>query len=364
MSAQYFFFAHDHTSEAANHPNFTKILKAVDWRIAPQEGEINFADILHARNKEEGASNYVALKGPHPNTWVVGHYHEERLLEGPFVLPEGWRFKSQGSFQIERDPNVKVDMKTQLEKALGKATKSWADVALAIRHARRVLLWGPPGTGKSYIGAGLRPDNAELFRLYLTMDTPAAEVRGHYLPNEQGGFSWHDGPGVAAWRSGGRLVIDEIDQASGDTLTLLMALLDDPESARLTLPTNELIVPDNNFTVVATTNQKPSVLPEALLDRFDVVMHVPMPSPDAFKAKWYSDKLRDAAIKTIFLKEEAGQNLIKEARANKNRHVGLRAFRAIDRIHGEGKIEIKDAARLVIGDDAGRWLMTALKIAE
>ncbi len=241
-----------------------------------------------------------------------------------------------------------------LEQERAKIGKEWDDVMMAVKNARRVLLWGPPGTGKSFTGTDVPKEM--LYRLYLTMDTPAAEVRGHYLPNDDGGFTWHDGPGVAAWRKGGRLVIDEIDAASGDTLTLLMALLDDPESAKLTLPTNETIYPAAGFSVVATTNQAPTVMPEALLDRFDVVLHVEKPAPIAFTRGWHSQDLAAAAEKTIYLGAET-------AKGKGQRPIGLRAFKAIDRLHGQAGMKIPDAARLVIGAEAGRWLCTAMRIA-
>lgn len=244
-----------------------------------------------------------------------------------------------------------------------KAKAEWSTIHVACKHARRVLLWGPPGTGKSFIGTTTEGEGAtvqsldKLSRLYLTMDTPAAEVRGHYLPNDKGGFSWHDGPGTNAWRGDGhRLVIDEIDAASGDTLTLLLALLDDPESAKLTLPTNETVRPGKNFSCVATTNQSPTVIPEALLDRFDVVCHVPSPSPYAFVEKhWYNGDLAKTAAQAIYLSETP-------QRGKGNRVIGLRAYKAIDRLNGAG-LQLKDAASLVIGEEASRWLMTAMSIA-
>lgn len=241
-----------------------------------------------------------------------------------------------------------------------KAEKEWSDIATACKHARRVLLWGPPGTGKSFIGTDIPEQDKQagkLSRLYLTMDTPAAEVRGHYLPNDSGSFSWHDGPGTHAWRVGGRLVIDEIDAASGDTLTLLLGLLDDPESAQITLPTNETIRPAAGFTCVATTNQNPTVIPEALLDRFDVVLHVPKPCPVAFKANnWFNKKLPCIAEQSLYLSETAQKGM-------GGRPVGLRAFKAIDRLQASG-MPLEDSARLVVGPEASRWLMTAIAIAK
>lgn len=270
------------------------------------------------------------------------------------------RRKARG--RVANTPAKRASKRTRkvssaLDMQRNKHATEWKDIKLACDKARRILLWGPPGTGKSYTGVhGIAKD--KLFRLYITMDTPAAEVRGHYLPNESGGFKWHDGPGVAAWRVGGRLVIDEIDAASGDTLTLLMGLLDDVDSAKLTLPTNETITPAAGFSVVATTNQAPTVMPEALLDRFDVVMRVEKPAPWAFQNGWYSKELAEAAEKAIYLQDN--QSL----KGKGQRAIGLRAFKAIDNLSGNGSsIDLPTAARLVIGEEASRWLMTAMKLA-
>jgi hypothetical protein len=107
---------------------------------------------------------------------------------------------------------------------------------------------------------------------------------------------------------------------------------------------------------VATTNQLPSVIPDALLDRFDAVIHVPIANPKAFDGQWNSAQLQDAAKKTIYLNQKppAGKG---------NRPVGLRAFKAIDRIVGSG-LELPKAAELVIGKEASQWLCASIILAE
>ena len=150
----------------------------------------------------------------------------------------------------------------------------WDLVASVIRHSRSTLLYGPPGTGKSHAAHTADRDGRPLFTVTMTPDTPAAELRGHYVPvgNE---FRWQDGPAIRAWREGGRLVINEIDHAGGDSLSFLLACLDSPETACLTLPTGELVRPSPNFQVVATMNGDPDEeLPPALRDRFPVAIEI------------------------------------------------------------------------------------------
>lgn len=249
-----------------------------------------------------------------------------------------------------------ITLPSEVINAMKPAPKLWDTVNQACVHGRRVLLWGPPGTGKSFAGTNAVNNTAPISRLYLTMDTPAAEVRGHFLPNEAGSFSWHDGPGIRAWRSGGRLVIDEIDAASGDTLTLLMGLLDDEETARLTLPTNETVMPEKGFSCVATTNQKPTIMPEALLDRFDVVAYVNWPCPAAFEpSQWHSPDLCHIAAKTLFSTEN-------ELRGDNERPIGLRAFRSVDRLLAAG-VPTEAAFQMVMGEKVSSSLLDAMKVS-
>ena len=157
------------------------------------------------------------------------------------------------------------------------ATKTlpvWELISSVIQHSRTTLLYGPCGTGKSFAASTAELSGRGLFAVTMTPDTPAAELRGHYLPvgNE---FRWQDGPALRAWRTGGRLVINEIDHAGTDALAFLLSCLDNPETAVLTLPTGENVRPHPNFQAVATMNGDPETdLPAALRDRFPVCVQI------------------------------------------------------------------------------------------
>jgi MoxR-like ATPase len=58
----------------------------------------------------------------------------------------------------------------------------WELVASVIQHSRSTLLYGPPGTGKSHAAHTADRDGRPLFTVTMTPDTPAAELRGHYVP--------------------------------------------------------------------------------------------------------------------------------------------------------------------------------------
>lgn len=158
----------------------------------------------------------------------------------------------------------------------------WKLVDLATQHATRILLYGPPGTGKTT--AGVRAgDPSQVYKVTLHEEMPAAELEGHFIP-EGDRFVWHDGVAIRAWKDGARLVLDEINRASGDALTMLYAVLDDPDVAALTLPNGTTVYPRAGFTCVATMNGHPSDLPDALRDRFEVAIEVNEANPASILA--------------------------------------------------------------------------------
>jgi hypothetical protein len=215
---------------------------------------------------------------------------------------------------------------------------------------QNLLLHGPPGTGKSHFAQTYRlPARAELCRVYLTEDTPATDLRGGPLPEGEG-WRWVHGPAVRAWQQGTRLVIDEVDKASADALTFLLAVLDDRPLAGFTLPTGEVVRPAPGFHAVATTNAEPADLPEALRDRFTIAIAIDEPHPQAIGA--LGRDLRAPARVTAALEPE--------------RRVSIRGWRAFDQLRDRGGEQL--AATLVfgsrapdvldalrIGADAERW---------
>ena len=210
---------------------------------------------------------------------------------------------------------------------------------------RTLLLHGPPGTGKTYACYTMGRIHNGVYAITLTEETPAAELRGTWMPrgNE---FVWVDGPCTQAMREGARLVINEISHGSDDVLALLYAVLESAETARLTLPTNETVFPAPGFNVCATDNAGPEKLPGALRDRFDSIQEVDAPHPDALAR--LSEPLQRAAVQSFGLEPE--------------RAVSIRSWLKLEELREV--LGLTDACRAVFGRERGSLIHDALVLAQ
>lgn len=220
---------------------------------------------------------------------------------------------------------------------------TWDLVGLSVQHADRVLLYGPPGTGKTHV-AKTYGDPSYVQSITLHQDSNVAELEGFYRPKGDV-FEWNDGYAVRCWREGGRLVLNEIDKASGDVLTMCYAILDDPELAELTIGSGETIRPAPGFSVVATMNGHPSELPEALVDRFDAIIMIDEVNPAVFASLEHDLQL---LAKSKVVKERIFDN------SN-----SIRSIISFGRIrHGMGE----DAAAQVVFGRHAEEIVDALKV--
>jgi len=214
---------------------------------------------------------------------------------------------------------------------------TWPEIESVLLAANRVYLWGPPGIGKTYVAQEAHRNlGSTVYSITLTEETPAAELRGHYIPNESGAFTWHDGPVVRAMREGAVLILNEITHASPDAWSFLHPVLENAATARLTLPTGETVISSPGMFVIATDNVDPKDLPEALRDRFTVRLHVTDPHPDAIRM--LPDEWQSTAIGSI------------EARGD--RRLSLRAWLEFQRMIDDNMLPSALAAKVVFGNNA------------
>ena len=230
----------------------------------------------------------------------------------------------------------------------------WKMISSVLGKTRRTLLYGPPGTGKTYSAVKqstpLDMDGkANVYQITMTEDTAAANLEGFYKPAKAGGFEWHDGIAIQAWRNGGRLVINEIDHASPDAMTFLHAVLDDKDIAGITLNNKEkeTVRPSEGFTVIATSNADPESLPQALKDRFPVTIHIDEIHPKAlekFPQEWHQ------AISDTSMSTDEGER------------ISIRKWDEFFKLQEQG-LDL-DTAGLVVFGDRAEELLDAIKLSE
>ena len=229
-------------------------------------------------------------------------------------------------------------METETEKTT--LPNCWQELEDAFRAGiDRVILFGPPGTGKTFAGLTIGNTDGGAHRLVCTEDMTNMDVTGAFMPDATGKFSWVAGSALKAWEGngtiGGRLVADEIDKASGDVSSTLLAMMDSPESASWEHPeTGIMHRPRQGFSAVMTTNvENMDELPTALADRFPVRIRINQPHPDAVAR--LSKDLQEYAVKMA----DAGP-----------RRISLRAFMAFDQMRKE--LGAPRAAHIIFRDRA------------
>ncbi|MDH2903890.1 MAG: AAA family ATPase [Actinomycetota bacterium] len=232
------------------------------------------------------------------------------------------------------------------------AGQCWRDVSdVLAAGVQRILLYGPPGTGKTFAALKLGLTKGISERLVCTEDLSTGEITGTWMPAGAGKWEWREGPAIRAWRAnagrGGRLVVDEVDRASGDALSTLLAITDSVESARWRNPdTGQWVKPGPDFSVVMTTNlEELSDIPIALRDRFPVAIRIDRPHPHAVAT--LSEDLRAPAMNGSIGESE--------------RRVSLRSFYAFDQLRSH--LGADRAAQLIFGSTAGPAVLDALSIS-
>jgi len=229
----------------------------------------------------------------------------------------------------------------------------WFLVETVVPHVRTILLFGGPGLGKSYAGVREGKRVGRFQKLTLTEETDATSLMGHWVPDGDK-FKFHYGPAICAWgytpdgeelEFGCPLIIDEQDKAGDDVEVFMHGLLDNPESAFLTLPNGRTVTPKPGFKVIATMNGVPDDLSEALVSRYPNQVEVVNAHPGAIAA--LPEDLQNAARGTV-------------NSPNHEERINMRQWIAYGELRGKVGSEV--AAKVVF---QSRWndVIESLKIA-
>jgi hypothetical protein len=162
-------------------------------------------------------------------------------------------------------------------KALSNTSPWWDVLAQCTRVLDRILLVGPPSSGKST--TGMKTLNIK-HRITMTQSTSREDMCGmfHLI---SGQTVWIDGPVTKAMRFGQPVLIDEIDRCGPEVESLMYSVIDD--KPHLTLPNGELVNAVAGFKVIMTSNVSPDALEDAVRDRMQAIILAYEPHIDALR---------------------------------------------------------------------------------
>jgi SpoVK/Ycf46/Vps4 family AAA+-type ATPase len=245
-----------------------------DLIAAHRDGdELSFRRAVNAIIEEEEAKKHTALARD-LRSLLASTSGGMSMSLGP-SLPEGPRDRDSGSSLLTVSPSnllglddlvLDSGVKTQLETLL-KEISLWPSLdAAGVPRRNRVLLYGPPGNGKTSIAHAIAG----------TLDWPVATARIDSLVSSYLGETATNLRSIFDFATGNSAVtlLDEFDTLG----KLRNDASDHGELRRVVNATLQMIDRYKGKSLIVAATNSPDVLDSALWRRFDLVIEVPSPT--------------------------------------------------------------------------------------
>lgn len=189
---------------------------------------------------------------------------------------------------VKAAETITQDVKKSKSKIVG-MDKQINVLKKAIELNEPVLLEGETGAGKTFLILALAGEmNCKVTRLCLNGEVGVTELLGRPTLEESGGASitaYKYGLLIEAMMMGHWIILDEINMALPEVLTILNSLLDDSREITLAENNGEIVKPHNRFRIFATMNPPDGYigtkeLNPALKSRFTCQLFVGYPAPE------------------------------------------------------------------------------------
>lgn len=136
----------------------------------------------------------------------------------------------------------------EVRKIEGVLHHKFTKIMSAVSHRRPVYLVGPAGTGKSTIGEQVAEAlGLAFYALSLSAQTTASDLRGFVDANG----NYREAPLYKAYKTGGVLVLDEVDNGNPNVLSVLNTAL---SNGFMLFPNGEMVRKHDDFVAIATAN--------------------------------------------------------------------------------------------------------------
>lgn len=227
-----------------------------------------------------------------------------------------------------------------------RASSDWHTILPAILpFANRILIIGPPGTGKSTTAinvAGIQ------HRITMTETTSREDLIGMFHLID-GATKWVDGPITAAMRAGVPVLTDEIDRYSPECASLFYGVIDD--KPHIALPNGEIVHAADGYKMIMTSNESLDTLPPAVQDRIEVILYAGTP--------------HDAAIAHLPAAQRSAVSCYYKGVPEPSIKLPptVRRMRAFHRLTSAG-LDARVAATLVFGAAGSKEVTSAITSAE